>query len=144
MKKMKRWSKAPELIIDPSPEIKISELISEYASDYIDMGESTEQRQRYLNGACTAWNIANLDETGREKAIRLVIEDFKRTNPAPGGAESLERDLRKLVQKKLEMFPNIKKIIVDASIEPISEREYKINIGSTYNKELVKRFSKRV
>lgn len=143
MKRIKRWSKTPELIIT-QPQIKMSGLIDQYASDYIDMGESTEQRQRYLNGACTAWNIANLDEKRREKAIRLVIDDFRRINPGPGVAESLERDLRKLVQKKLEMFPDIKKIIVDARIEPISDKKYKIKIGSTFNKELVKRFSKRV
>jgi hypothetical protein len=41
------------------------------------------------------------------------------------------------------MFPNIKKIIVDARIEPISETKYKINIASTYDKELVKEIFKK-
>ena len=143
MKKIKRRGKALELIINTSPEIKMSELISEYASDYINMGEDTEERQSYLNGACTAWNIANLDEKYREEALHRVIERYKRTNPGTDDAENLEQDLRKLIQKKLEMFPGIKKAIVDAMIEPISETKYRINIASTDDKELLKEILKK-
>jgi tryptophanyl-tRNA synthetase len=131
------------LTINTSPEIKMSELISEYASDYINMGENTKERQSYLNGACTAWNIANLDEKHREEAIRGVIEGYKRTNPGTDDAENLEQDLRKLIQKKLEMFPDIKKAIIDAMIEPISETKYRINIASTDDKELLKEILKK-
>jgi hypothetical protein len=138
MEKIKRRLKSRELIFNTSPEIRMSELIEQYASDYINMGDSTEERQSYLNGACTAWNIANLDEKHREKAIRQVIENYKKMNPGTSDAEDLEHDLRKLIQKKLGMFPDIKKIIVDAMIEPISETQYKINIASTYDKELLR------
>ena len=144
MKKMKRWLKPKELIINTSPEIKISELISEYASDYINMGETIEERQNYLNGACTAWNISILDQKDREGAITHTIEGYKRINSGADDVENFEHDLRTLIQKKLEMFPNIKKIIVDARIEPISDKKYKINIASTYNKELVRKFLKRI
>ena len=50
------------LFINASSEIKMSELIGEYASDYINMGESTDECQSYLNSACSAWNIAVLTE----------------------------------------------------------------------------------
>jgi len=121
----------------------MSELISEYASDYINMGETAEERQSYLNGACTAWNIANLDESRREEAIRRVMEDYKRTNPGTDDAKNFEHDLRILIQKKLEMFPEIKKAIIDAMIQPISEAQYRINIASTDDKELLKEILKK-
>jgi hypothetical protein len=143
VKKIKRRFRTPEIIINTSPKIKMSELISEYASDYINMGENTKERQSYLNGACTAWNIANLDEKHREEAIRRVIEGYKRTNPGTDDVENLEQDLRKLIQKKLEMFPDIKKVIIDAMIEPISETKYRINIASTDDKELLKEILKQ-
>ena len=54
MKRIKKRLKSKNLIINTSPKIKMSELIGEYASDYINMGENTEERQNYLNGACTA------------------------------------------------------------------------------------------
>jgi hypothetical protein len=144
MKKIKRLFESGNVVINTSPEIKMSELIEKYAADYINMGETTEERQNYLNGACTAWNIANLDEKDREEAIRRVMEDHKRMNPGTDDAEDFVHDLRILIQKKLEVFPNIQKIIVDARIEPISEKKFKINIASTYNKELVRRFFKRI
>ena len=143
MKKIKRWLKPKELIINISPKIKMSELISEYASDYINMGENTEERQSYLNGACTAWNIAILDEKHREEAIRRVMEEEKRMNPGSDDVEDFDHDLRKLIQKKLEMFPDIKKFIVDAMIEPINDTKYRINIASTNDKELLKEIFKR-
>jgi hypothetical protein len=121
----------------------MSELISEYASDYINMGEDTEERQSYLNGACTAWNIANLDQKDREGAIQQTIEGFKRINPGADDVEDFEQNLRKLIQKKLEMFPDIKKIIVDAKIEPIDETKFQINIASTYDKELLNKMFKK-
>ena len=143
MKKTKRWLRPKELIINTSPKIKMSELISEYASDYINMGENTEERQSYLNGACTAWNIAILDEKHREEAIRRVMEEEKRMNPGSDDVEDFDHDLRKLIQKKLEMFPDIKKFIVDAMIEPINDTKYRINIASTNDKELVKEIFKK-
>ena len=127
-----------KLVINTSPKIKMSELISEYASDYINMGENTEERQSYLNGACTAWNIAILEEKHREGALRRVIEDYKMSNPGIDNAEDFEHDLRFLVQKKLEKFPDNRKVIIEAMIEPISETKFRINIASAEDRESAK------
>jgi len=62
VKKKKKRIKEGNLVIKTSPEVKMSQLIGEYASDYINMGETTEERQSYLNSACSAWNIAVLPE----------------------------------------------------------------------------------
>lgn len=116
----------------------MSELIGEYASDYINMGENTEERQSYLNGACTAWNIAILPEHSREAALRRVIEEYKRINPGVDDADNFDQDLRTLIRKKLEMFPGIKKVIINAGIEPISDTKYRILIVSTDDREVLK------
>jgi hypothetical protein len=139
MKKIMRWLRPKKLVINTSPKIKISELISEYASDYINMGENTEERQNYLNSVCTAWNIAILDETLQEEALRRAIEGYKNMNPEIDDAENFEHDLRALIRKKVEMFPEIKKAIIDAMIEPMSETKYRINIASTDDKEMLKK-----
>ena len=141
MKKIKRWL-MPKKLINTSPKIKMSELISEYASDYINMGEDTEDRQNYLNGACTAWNIAILDEKHREGALRRAIDAYKKMNPGADDVENFEHDLRILIQKKLETFPDIKKVLIDAMIEPISETKYRITIASTDDKDSAKEIFK--
>jgi len=62
VKKKKKRIKEGNLVIKTSPEVKMSQLIGEYASDYINMERPTEERQSYLNSACSAWNIAVLPE----------------------------------------------------------------------------------
>ena len=102
-----------------SAAIKMSELIAEYASDYINLGETTEERQSFLNGACTAWNIANLPDHLRETALQQAAQSYGEMNPGVD-VESYLDDMRILIQKKLQMFPNTRKTIVNAFIEPIS------------------------
>lgn len=138
MKNIKKRIKKSNIFVNTSPKIIMSELIGEHASDYINMGDTTEERQSLLNDACTAWNIAILPAISREDAIRLTIEEYKRVNPGIDDAGNLEHDLRNLVQKKLEMFPDIKKAILGATIEPISEEKYRINIASTDDQKLLK------
>jgi hypothetical protein len=138
MKRIKNFLKSKNVVINTSPEIKMSELIGQYASDYINMGEDTEERQNYLNGACTAWNIAVLPEHSREEALRRVIEEYKKANPGVDDADDFEEDLRTLIRKKLEMFPGIKKVIVNAGIEPISDTKYRILVVSTDDREALR------
>jgi len=113
----------------------MSELIGECASDYINMGETSEERQGYLNSACSAWNIAVLPEGLREEAIRRNIEEYKRINPGIDDTDNLAYDLRKLIQKKLGRFPGVKKVIIDAAIKPISDTKCRIFIVSTDHPE---------
>jgi uncharacterized protein (DUF1778 family) len=35
------------------------------------------------------------------------------------------------IKKKLQMFPGVKKVIIDAAIEPISDTKYRILVAST-------------
>ena len=64
-------------------------------------------------------------------------------NPGTDDVENFEHDLRILIQKKLEMFPDNKKVIIEAMIQPISETKYQINVASTDNKELLKEIFKK-
>ena len=143
MKKKKKRIKKGNLVIDTSPEVKMSELIGEYASDYINMGETTEERQSYLNGACSAWNIAVLPEHLREEALSHNIAEYKKTNPSADDAEDHADNLRKLIKKKLQMFPGVKKMIIDAAIEPISDTMYRILVASTDDPEQFKQMLTR-
>ena len=134
MKKIKKYIKK-NIIYNTSPAIKMSELIAEYASDYINMGDTTEERQSFLNGACTAWNIANLPHHQHEKALHQTAEEYIKLNPKVDDVENYLHDMRLLIKNKLELFPNIKKTIVNAFIEPINDTQYRINIVSTDNPE---------
>jgi hypothetical protein len=82
----------------------MSELSSEYASDYIDMGEDAEKHQNYFKGACTAWNVAVQDEKHREGALRHPVNSYKKMNPGTDDVENFGHDLRVLIQKSWRYF----------------------------------------
>ena len=133
MKRRKRRIKRRKSSVGNPLRVKISELIAKYASDFINMGESTEERQSRLNGACSAWNIAVLPKSMREEALLRNIEEYERLNPGTDDVEGILHDLRILVNKKLQMFPDVKTVILDAKIEPISTTEYQIIVTLTDN-----------
>ena len=116
---------------------KMSALVAEYASDYINLGDTTEERQSFLNGACAAWNIANLPDHLRDAALQQTAKNYKEMNPGIADVESFLHDLRILIQKKLRMFPEIRKTIVNASIESVDDTQYRIRVISTDHPELL-------
>lgn len=103
------------------------------ASDYISMGDTTEDCQSYLNSACTAWNIAILPEHQREEALHRFVEEYKQLNPGIDDEENLIHDMRILIKKKLELFPAATKMIVKAQLEELEGLKYRILIASTDN-----------
>lgn len=110
---------------------KISQMITQMASDYISMGETTEECQSYLNDACTAWNIAVLPEQQREEALHRFIEEYKRLNPGIDDEENVIHDMRILIKKKLEQFPAVKTVIINAHLEELEGMKYRITVTST-------------
>ncbi len=131
MKKIKKRIKTGNLFVNTLPMNRMSEHIAEYASDYINMGENTEERQSLLNSACSAWNVAVLPEHLRQEALHHNIGEYKRLNQGIDDADNLIHDMQLLIQKKLQMFPKVNKVIVDSFIEPINETQYRINVVPT-------------
>ena len=78
---------------------------------------------------------------------REVRRDFQnakvlqRINPGIDDTDNLAYDLRKHIQKKLQMFPGVRKVIIDASIEPINDTKYRIVVVSTDKPEQFREMS---
>jgi hypothetical protein len=47
------------------------------------------------------------------------------------------------VEKKLQMFPEVKKLIVDAAVKPVTETQYRITVASTDNVEQFKQMLRK-
>ncbi len=102
--------------------VKASEVIIEFAGDSIETGVSMEQRQSLLNAACTAWNIANLPTHERRKALERCLQSYRARNPGARDTSFLLKDMEHLINKKIRMFPQVKKPIVDAEIRDDGDR----------------------
>lgn len=95
---------------------KVSEMIINYAMNYISLGDTIDQRQSYLNGACSAWNISLLPEGKRKDAINQFIDQYKALNPDVDDVENVRHDMELLVKEKMRLYPNEKRAIVKAEI----------------------------
>ena len=104
--------------IDAPHKRKMSELIWEFAGDFIRMGKTPEQKQSLLNAACSAWSIACNPPEARKKNLDHYMREYRRFNPHADDQElaGLRADMEMLIQQKLEMFPNDLRQIVGASI----------------------------
>lgn len=116
----------------------MSELIVDYASEYIAMGEDLEDRQSHLNAACSAWNIANLPPAERSHAIQRYLDKYLEFNPHVQDTNGLRHDIELLIENKLRMFPNAKNEIVGADISEADGKE-RINIVSIPHGQLNRR-----
>ncbi len=113
---MKRTNK-PEQPAQPGPQKRsMSEMISEFAGDFIRMGNTPETKQNYLNGACVAWNIASAPPERRKKLMDQFILGYRQHNPSTDEAilVAIRKDMEHLIDVKLKMFPGDVRQIVSA------------------------------
>jgi hypothetical protein len=106
---------------------KISAMVLKVAEGYIDMGETTDERENYLRSACSAWNIACLPHPERESAIKRYVEEYQKINKADeADCKALEGDLRLLIKQKDRLFPDVKVQIVNSRIDNIGGKDHVI------------------
>lgn len=105
---------------------KISEMVMEYAGNFILQGEDEFEQQQRLNTAASAWNYACLAENERERGIKKYLKACKRLNPEYGKKDlkEIKRVLKKLISEKTRIYPDIKVQIFNAQL--------KVNNGKTY------------
>ena len=104
---------------------KFSAMLLAVADGYVQMGRTTQERENYLRGAVSAWNIGCLRKSKREQAIRDLVEQFARFNPTVGAEHraNFERNIRKLIQQKDRLYPHVKTPILGCTIELIDGKE---------------------
>ena len=107
-------------------QLKMSEMVLQFAGDYISMGETTEERQNLLNSACSAWNITLLTPHKRSRAIKKYLREYKRYNSDidDQDCEDMKENLEKLIAEKEKLFPDEFKRIIRAEIKAINGKEH--------------------
>ena len=111
--------------------LKISEIITQFAYDYISMGETLRDKQSYLNTVCNSWNIAMLPEDKRQAALDQCQKQYELINPEADDSHNLRHDMEILIQEKLRLFPEVKRTIVSAEITSADEGKDFIRVIST-------------
>jgi hypothetical protein len=109
----------------------MSEMISEIGAGFISVGKSLEERQNRLTAVCSAWNMACVSPENRQKQIQQFADSYRHFNPAisPDDLARIVKDMETLIERKLKMFPDDHRQIVDARVVPVGA-DFRIEIVS--------------
>jgi len=111
---------------------KMSEMISEMAVGFLGVGDTIGERQNRLNAACSAWNMACGSPEVRQRQLEQYREGYLQHNPgtSPGDIANIVKDMELLIERKLKLFPNDRRQIVDARVVKVGS-EFSIEIASS-------------
>ena len=117
----------------PKPMRKISEVVLEFAGDFINAAGTLEEKQNRLTAACSAWNMACVPPDARNRLMEGYISGYKLYNPATSDEDMLaiRDDMEKLIRNKLRLFPDIDKQILNARVVRLDENRDRIDVAST-------------
>ena len=109
----------------------MSEMLSEMAKGFLGVGDTIEERQNRLNAACNAWNMACGSPEVRQRQFERFREGYLRFNPAtsPSDLANMLKDIELLIERKLKMFPDDRRQIVNARVVMVGTK-YRIEVAS--------------
>ena len=101
-------------------------MLLDVASEYIAMGEDIEDKQQYLNGAVSAWNIACLRGNARKAAIKKYRKQYRRMNPVHTKRDIKDalENIQLLIDRKDKFYPDVSIQISHATIETINNKDH--------------------
>ena len=110
---------------------KMSQMVWEFAGEFIRLGGTLEEKQNRLNAACSAWNIACNSPEVQNRFLHQYGETYRAYNPdvSDEHVHAARSVMEKLIQNKLRLFPAVNKQIVGAQITRVAGQE-RIDIAS--------------
>lgn len=102
------------------------------ANDFIAMADDIDKARDLARLAAVAWNLSLYPQEQIAEKIEVVALEYEKSNPGVIQAELLSQDLQTLVNKKLKIFPYIKRTITKISVEDKNSEEYVITTESIH------------
>jgi hypothetical protein len=100
----------------------MSEIISEFAADFLSGGRDIYEKQNFLNCACTAWNISLFPEEIIEEKINSVVAEYEKNNPNLKDSDNYRHNLKQLIERKFELYSEVRRSIIEAYIEDDNDK----------------------
>lgn len=112
-------------------EIKMSEIIAEFAEPLLKETYNEQSCEIAMMMAVACWNLTLLPEEEHEELIGKMLTETTKTDQHRKDTESLAR---MLIERKKLHFPHIKKFIVKHDIQFLDGKMI-LNVVSTYLNE---------
>jgi hypothetical protein len=108
-----------------SDENNFSRVIMEFASPVLEKTDDINEKRIIIGVAAACWNLSFLEEEKRKKAIQDFLTKLEARTPET--RKSLLENVRFLIKRKKDFFPDDKRILMGYEISGERE-ELKINV----------------
>jgi hypothetical protein len=110
---------------------KMSEMISEIGAPFISVGKTLTERENRLTAVCSAWNMACASPENRQHQLQQFADSYRRFNLAISQDDlaRIVKDMETLIERKLTLFPDDHRQIVDARMVPVGA-DFRIEVVS--------------
>src|SRR6266496_612955 len=106
---------------------KVSEMVLDFAGDFIGAGKTPDERQHRLTSACTAWNYACVPEKVTAELLDKYVVEYRKWNPDANAEEC--RKIRQ-VMEELMKYPRVIKQIISCELTVVDGQDH-IFVAST-------------
>ncbi len=120
-------------VLSPAGAAKMSEVLEEFVEPYVEFADNRGQRQRLLEVAVLAWNLALLPEAERQTMLEEAIEQATLIDDALA-RQDIQEILDELIERKLTYFGDIRRLIVEFELKDTG-REYQLSVASLMEDE---------
>jgi len=117
------------VVQNPQGQVKMSEVLENFIEPYLEEIDGYVQKQKFIELAVVAWNLAILPEAARQ-AMREQFQSSLGRNGLPEDQEFLDSLLDELMERKLQYFPNNRRLIMDFQFEDAGD-QYHLSVAST-------------
>lgn len=118
------------LLMNPNQAAKMSEVLENFVSPYMDVTASKEELQVLFSMGMSAWNIALEPVAERAEIIEKFVDKVFRTQSAKS-SEVGKNFILELIDRKNKSFANNQRRIISFDLDYISMGEYHISVAST-------------
>jgi hypothetical protein len=126
----RNYGKDVTLLMNPDRATKMSEVLENFVSPYMDVTESKEELQVLFSMGMSAWNIALEPVEQRAETIEKFVNKVFRTQSTKS-AEVGKNFILELIDRKNELFATNQRRIISFDLDYISVGEYHISVAST-------------
>lgn len=109
---------------------KMSEIILEYADEFLSLTDTRREKEDVIELAIAAWNIALADEDKRFSLIDNLVSEVWKIERNSSHWKKTVSVILILINKKLQKYPLIERPILDYNFIKLNSDEYHLNVIS--------------
>ncbi len=120
-----------EFVIEPSGEVKMSEVLTAFVEPYLESANTEENYRKLLMLAIVAWNAALLPEEDQQDIVDKAVEAI----PAASWAMRayMKAFMSELIERKKTYFSEYTRMIIDFELTDMGAG-YHLSVASTLEK----------